>query len=85
MATMTVSLPDALTRWIEAQVEAGHYAGPSDYVEDLVRRDRERKDGTAALHDLIAEAEASGISPRGLDEIFAEAEGVAKKCGLLND
>ena len=74
MATMTVSLPDPMKEWIEAQIRTGDYASSSDYVRDLVRRDRERKDNVSALRHLIDEAEASGVSSRTLDEIFAEAQ-----------
>ncbi|HEY6434263.1 MAG TPA: type II toxin-antitoxin system ParD family antitoxin [Acetobacteraceae bacterium] len=37
MATMTVSLPDPMKDWIEAQIGRGEYASASDYVRDLVR------------------------------------------------
>lgn len=85
MATMTVSLPDPMKDWIEAQIKTGDYASSSDYVRDLVRRDREHKDKLTALRQLIDEAEASGISPRTLDEVFADARARARQRGLLND
>lgn len=82
MATMTASLPDPMKDWIEAQIETGAYASSSDYVRDLVRRDRERKDRLLNLQKLIDEAEASGISPRSLEEVFAEARAIARGRGL---
>lgn len=85
MATMTVSLPDPMKDWIEAQIRTGEYASSSDYVRDLVRRDRERKDRLAALRKLLEEAEASGTSPRTMEEIFAEARATARSRGLLNE
>ena len=42
MATMNVSLPDAMKDWVEAQARSGRYSNASDYVRDLVRRDQER-------------------------------------------
>ncbi len=42
MATMNVSLPDAMKEWVEAQARGGRYSNASDYVRDLVRRDQER-------------------------------------------
>lgn len=77
MATMTVSLPDQMKDWIEAQIRKGEYASTSDYVRDLVRRDRERRGHEYTieeLRDLIADSEASGVSKRSVAEIFAEAE-----------
>lgn len=85
MATMTVSLPDQMKDWIESQIRSGEYASSSDYVRDLIRRDREQKDRLKALRSLIDEAEASGISSRTLDEIFAEARATARSRGLLNE
>ena len=77
MATMTVSLPDQMKDWIEAQIRKGDYASTSDYVRDLVRRDRERRGHQYSLEELrqlVDEAEASGVSKRSVEEIFAEAE-----------
>lgn len=82
MATMTVSLPDPMKEWVEAQIVAGEFASASDYVRDLIRRDRERKAGLAALGKLIDDAEASGLSTRSLEEIFADARERAEARGL---
>ncbi|PZR93920.1 MAG: type II toxin-antitoxin system ParD family antitoxin [Hyphomicrobiales bacterium] len=88
MATMTVSLPDPMKDWIEAQISRGEYASASDYVRDLVRRDRARREPELTIEDLrklVADAKASGISNRSVDDIFAEAKKVAKARGLLNE
>ncbi len=73
MATMNVSLPDAMKEWVEAQVETGRYGNSSDYVRDLVRRDQERADRKAEFERLIEEGFASGISDLSAEEIFEEA------------
>ncbi len=73
MATMNVSLPDPMKDWVEAQSKTGRYANASDYVRDLIRKDQERATKTLALQRLIDEGLASGVSERGLEEIFAEA------------
>ncbi len=78
MATMNVSLPDPLKLWVEDQVKGGQYANVSDYVRDLIRRDqqaRQQLDGLRAAIDLGLE---SGISPHGLDDVFATARERAK-------
>ncbi len=88
MATMTVSLPDPMKDWIEVQISRGEYASASDYVRDLVRRDRARREPELTIDDLrklVADAKASGISSRGVDEIFAEAQKVARARGILDD
>ncbi|WP_348625756.1 type II toxin-antitoxin system ParD family antitoxin [Rhizobium sp. LC145] len=73
-------MPDPMKEWIEAQVEKGEYASASDYVRDLVRRDRERRGREFTmdeLRQLVANSRASGIGARSLDDLFAEAEHIA--------
>ncbi|KPF68829.1 addiction module antitoxin [Bosea sp. AAP35] len=82
MATMTISLPDPMKEWIEAQIKQGEYASTSDYVRDLVRRDRERRSHPeltlADLQRIVAESRASGISDKTLPEILAQAKHAAE-------
>jgi len=73
-----------MKEWVEAQIRTGDYASSSDYVRDLIRKDREQRDRLNALRTMIDEAEDSGISPRSVDEVFAEARAIAKNRGLLN-
>lgn len=73
MATMNVSLPDAMKDWVEGQARTGRYSNASDYVRDLIRRDQERNDKIAAMQRLIDEAELGGPSTRTIEQIFAEA------------
>ena len=79
MAQMNISVPDRMKDWCEAQVRDGRYATASDYVRDLIRRDQDRQAGVTALQAAIDEGLASGISPRSLDEILAEARTRATK------
>jgi len=82
MATMTISLPDRMKEWVEEQVESGDYASSSDYLRDLVRRDREEKQvRLEELRQMIDESLASGISDKSLDEIFADAVAATKARG----
>lgn len=73
MATMNVSLPDAMKDWVEAQTETGRYANASDYVRDLIRKDQERNDKIAAMQRLVDDGLNSGIGNRSKDALFAEA------------
>lgn len=71
MATMNISLPDALKAWVEEQVKTGRYGNSSDYVRDLVRRDQERADAREKLQQMVDEALASGIVEMGREELLA--------------
>lgn len=88
MATMTVSLPDPMKEWIEAQIQKGEYASTSDYVRDLVRRDKARRGQELTIEELrqlVVDSKASGVGTRSVDEIFAEAERIASARGNLSE
>jgi len=83
MATMNISLPEAMKAWAEGRAETGRYSNTSDYVRDLIRRDQARTEKIAALQTKIDEARASGISPYSVSEIFdmARADAAKRKAG----
>lgn len=41
MSTMNISLPEEMKRFVDQQVREGAYAGSSEYVRELIRKDRE--------------------------------------------
>jgi antitoxin ParD1/3/4 len=69
MATMNISLPDAMKDWVEAQSDTGSYSNTSDFVRDLIRRDQHRRSQIAALQASVDEARASGVSAMTMDDI----------------
>ena len=88
MATMTVSLPDPIKDWIEDRISGGEYASVSDYLADLIRRDRAQREPELTIDDLrtlVAGSKASGISGRTVDELFIEAEKIARARGSLSE
>ncbi len=78
MATMNVSLPDAMKDWVEGRAETGRYSNSSDYVRDLIRRDQEREAKIKAMQTLIDEAIEGGESERSLEEILEDARRQAR-------
>jgi len=73
MATMNVSLPDAMKAWVDVQSSSGRYSNTSDYIRDLIRRDQERAAQIAQLQQLVNEALASGEGQLSLEEIESAA------------
>jgi len=73
MATMNVSLPDAMKDWVEAQAKTGRYSNASDYVRDLIRRDQSRTDKIAEMQRFVDDGIRSGVGSRSRDELFAAA------------
>ena len=85
MARLTISMPDQMNDWVEAQVSAGRYGNVSEYFRDLVRRDQERRDTAInELRVMLERAEASGVSKRSLSEILDAAREEARQKGLLD-
>lgn len=73
MAKISISMSDAMEKFVSERVESGEYNNTSEYFRDLVRRDQEKKEAEAKLRVMIQEAEASGISDKTFDEIWGEA------------
>lgn len=76
MATMNVSLPDPLKRFVDDEVREGGFASTSDYMRDLIRQ-RQRAKAEELLRRLIAEGMASGpaevLEPDFFDKLRARA------------
>lgn len=68
MTTMNISLPDALKAFVDEQVATRGYASSSEYVRDLLRREKEN----AALVALLQEGLDSGIAGP-MDDAWFEA------------
>jgi antitoxin ParD1/3/4 len=63
MTTMNVSLPDELKSYVDEQVSDGGYGSTSEFVRDLIRRDKDRQhlrrmliDGASSNPGPIADA-----------------------------
>jgi antitoxin ParD1/3/4 len=41
MTSLNISLPQQLKAYVESQVAGGEYGTPSEYMRDLIRRDKE--------------------------------------------
>ena len=78
MTKVLLSLPDPLGVWAEEQAANNNFPSVSDYVESLVRREREDQQSLAEFDRLVQEGEDSGISDLTADEIFREARQQAK-------
>ncbi|MCB8876752.1 type II toxin-antitoxin system ParD family antitoxin [Acidisoma silvae] len=70
MAIMNVSLPDPLRNWVQERIDAGDYASASDYVQDLIQRDRTEAEQHETMIAMLEAAEKSGVSPRSVQDIF---------------
>ena len=60
MATMNISLPGQMRDWMLERTEYGEYANNSDYVRDLIRKDKQRANTLEVLQDAITKGIKSG-------------------------
>lgn len=70
MATMNFSLPDPMKDWVEAQVKTGRYSNASDYVRDLIRKEKARTDKIAEMQRFVDDGITSGVGSRSSDELL---------------
>jgi antitoxin ParD1/3/4 len=82
MATMNISLPEAMKGWVEAQAETGKYSNSSDFIRDLIRREQERAEKIARMQALVDEARSGGVSHNMPEDI---RQRVLKRRGLVQD
>jgi antitoxin ParD1/3/4 len=81
MATLNLSLPDAMKAWIEAQTKGGQYNNASEYVRDLIRRDQNEREKLERLQTAIDQGRRSGISNRTPEEILTAAKAEVRNEG----
>lgn len=71
MLRLTISMPEQMNQWVEAQIGTGRYGNVSEYFRDLVRRDQDRSEAKLdELRNLLDRAEASGLSECTMPEIM---------------
>ncbi len=58
MSTMNISLPETLKSFVDSQVSEGDYGSSSEYVRELLRKEKDR----VRLRELLLEGAASPVS-----------------------
>lgn len=72
MSSLNISLPEALKEYVEGQVHSGDWSTPSEYIRELIRRDKERRLGNleqellAGMKDAKIEVSVAEIRKKGL-------------------
>lgn len=58
MSTMNISLPEELRAFVNSQVSEGDYTSSSEYVRELLRKEKDR----VRLREMLLEGAASPLS-----------------------
>ena len=85
MATVrkSITFTDTLSNWMQSLVSSGEYANESEYVRELVRRDREKNAKLQALREAIDAGLKSGVSSRSVSDLLKSKEAQLRKDGRL--
>jgi len=70
MGNLTLSLPDELIAYAEAQVATGYFSDVDEFILRLLEHDRE---ANGRLRELLAEGERSGTDDLSFDQIIERA------------
>jgi antitoxin ParD1/3/4 len=66
MTTMNISLPESLKSFVDSQVAEGDYQSSSEYVRELIRREKDR----LKLRQMILDGMGSPLSDKPLDKAY---------------
>lgn len=72
MSDITISLPDPMKEYVDAQLASGKYSTVTEYINCLLHEDqkrRAREDLTAKIREAEASGEAEEITPGYWDEV----------------
>lgn len=73
MATMNISLPDELKQFIDAQVTEHGYGSTSEYLRDLVRKQRDVEKLRGILLEGVSSGPATPMEPDFFDKMRERA------------
>ncbi len=83
----TLSLTELDRDWISKVIASGEYVSNSEYVRDLIRKDKEKRTETPeeieAIRAKLIKAEKSGFTKKKRDEILADIKERARQDGIL--
>ena len=77
MTTMNISLPDSLKSFVDNQVGTHGYSTSSEYVRELIRRDRDRQ----RLRDLLLEGAKSPLAGMADADYFDRLRSGVREAG----
>jgi antitoxin ParD1/3/4 len=76
--TMSFALPEEMREYVDARVRSGDYGNTSEYLRDLIRRDREQQAAERVRQLVVAgleSGEARPLTESAIDELRDRAFG----------
>jgi antitoxin ParD1/3/4 len=78
MASMSISLPNAMKEWVKQQAKSGRYRNSSDYICDLIRQDQVKAEKIAIMQGLVNGGIESGAGTRTMDMLREAPQAVVQ-------
>ena len=70
----SVTVTEQQNDWIKSRIETGDYGNDSEYLRDLIRKDRTENEKLIKLKEAVQVGLDSGISERTFEEIIQSVE-----------
>ncbi|MCB1605062.1 MAG: type II toxin-antitoxin system ParD family antitoxin [Gammaproteobacteria bacterium] len=79
----SITITEKQNEWIKSRISFGDYGNDSEYLRDLIRRDKAENQKLIALQQAIQKGIDSGVSERSFDEIIQSVEDKLRNDGKL--
>lgn len=79
----TLSLTAQDHQWIDGIIDSGEFVSSSEYVRNLIRRDKEQRCQIEAIRAKLIKAEQSGFVNQAADEMLNDIKNEARSNGNL--
>ncbi len=70
----SITVTEQQNDWIKSRIETGDYGNDSEYLRDLIRKDRTENEKLIKLKEAVQVGLDSGISERTFEEIIQSVE-----------
>jgi len=79
----SITVTDQQNDWIKYRIGNGEYGNDSEYLRDLIRKDKSENEKLIKLQQAIQRGIDSGVSERSIEEIIQSVEDRLRKNGEL--
>jgi antitoxin ParD1/3/4 len=79
MSTMNISLPEELKSFVDGRIQAEGFGTSSEYIRELIRRDRDRAEFRDYLMEGVRSGNAGPMDKAYFASLRRKVTGAAKK------
>jgi len=79
----TLSLTALDRQWMDRIIASGEYVSSSEYIRNLIRKDKEQRAELEAIRAKLIKAEQGGFIDQSRDDMLAEFKNELRRDGKL--